>query len=556
MTPRGETVMPRDVADDNLLIKRLEAMLDLHRFPSYAQVNRIQLYYKLKDNNNLVEYVIMRFLIEPSSRLHFDIFEHIVLTIHNTVFNYNQFELFTECVSFRSSGNSTIHVPSHDDRVDSIDSIKTEMRSIDTCINKDTIDLKNTHICPYFNVSLDDIPMAVVNGILVTKEPLAAQLRLPRWEFEQYGNYISICSMQFNYVYELMASYSPIEYKKNDYVHPKQILAFICMCLSIACLFFTLLVYSAIKELQTQPGINNVTLCMCLMCAQCLYQFGVGQRSLTSLSCTLIGAFCHFFWLTVMFSMNTCCIQMFLIFKRHTFLSSRFNPKHTLRYLAYTTTMSLMLVCVNVSVSLATTNGEDTGYGGIICYISTSLMHLLTFVIPSAITTAVNISLFSYTVFSISKTSATLATLNRQERNYFAVYARLSTLTGLTWIFGYLFILLKYEFLEYLFIIFNASQGVFIMIAFVLNKRVVQLIFRKKARTVMTDRLSSEKKEERRVNNSVSVIDPNTIDDDDDPKYQSSSNIGFSLHPDNTLSQSITSLNKVCQILGHDPVTD
>ena len=73
----------------------------------------------------------------------------------------------------------------------------------------------------------------------------------------------------------------------------------------------------------------------------------------------------------------------------------------------------------------------------------------------------------------------------------------------------------------------------------------------------MTDGLSSEKKEERGVHrfNSVSVIDPNT-NDDDDPKYQSSSKIGFSLHPDNTLSQSITSLNKVCQILGHDPVTD
>ena len=54
-------------------------------------------------------------------------------------------------------------------------------------------------------------------------------------------------------------------------------------------------------------------------------------------------------------------------------------------------------------------------------------------------------------------------------------YARLSTLIGVTWIFGFINLLIRHDILEYLFIVLNASQGVFIMIAFVLNKRVCSL---------------------------------------------------------------------------------
>ena len=177
--------------------------------------------------------------------------------------------------------------------------------------------------------------------------------------------------------------------------------------------------------------------------------------------------------------MNVCCIQMFRIFKSPTTSKSRFELKLTLKYILYITGSPLFLVVVNLGISLGTSNGMTSSYGGKLCYISSPMMHLYTFVIPSAFTIVVNLVLFACVFIKIYQTSTASRELHR-ERNYFGAYVRLSSLTGLTWIFGYLFIILKNETLEYLFIICNASQGFFIMVAFILNKRIYTLICRRK----------------------------------------------------------------------------
>ena len=70
----------------------------------------------------------------------------------------------------------------------------------------------------------------------------------------------------------------------------------------------------------------------------------------------------------------------------------------------------------------------------------------------------------------VNKTSIKSADLH-QERHYLEIYAQLSTLTGFTWLAGFLLILIQSEVLEYIFILLNASQGIFIMIAFSFNRR-------------------------------------------------------------------------------------
>ena len=85
-----------------------------------------------------------------------------------------------------------------------------------------------------------------------------------------------------------------------------------------------------------------------------------------------------------------------------------------------------------------------------------------------------HIALFGIVVHRITQTGRVTASLH-QEKSYLFVYARLSALTGFTWILGFLQILFKTDAIEYLFILFNASQGVFVMVAFVLNQRVRNL---------------------------------------------------------------------------------
>ena len=101
-------------------------------------------------------------------------------------------------------------------------------------------------------------------------------------------------------------------------------------------------------------------------------------------------------------------------------------------------------------------------------------MQIITFIVPAVVALLSNIALFSYVVFKIMNINIASEKMNL-ERNYFVIYARLSTLTGVTWIFGFINLLIRHDILGYLFIVLNASQGVFIMIAFVLNKRVCSL---------------------------------------------------------------------------------
>ena len=333
--------------------------------------------------------------------------------------------------------------------------------------------------CPFVVLGADEIFITVENEFLFfvnVETPNQTLKTLSRWEYEIHGDQISICLEDFIELYSIM-----IESKSVLSVHLspqmagnlKHSLALACVSLSIVCLFVTIVIYLSNSSLHSQPGINNVILCIFLLLAQTVYQFGAGQTYLPNSACSLIGATCHFLWLSVMFSMNICCIQMFTIFKNPTNSSRMLDSWRTFKHVLYVICSSALFVFINMVISLVETDGVSIGYGGKLCYLSSNLMQAITFVAPSAMTLVVNIFIFAYVVYSIQKVSS--AKLLQKERNYLGVYARLSTLTGLTWIFGFCRLVFETEILEYLFIIFNAGQGVFMMIAFVLNRRVLSL---------------------------------------------------------------------------------
>ena len=197
------------------------------------------------------------------------------------------------------------------------------------------------------------------------------------------------------------------------------------------------MIYIRFSELRSQPGINNLILCICLMGAQAVYQFGAGQQGLSHVACSMIGAICHLLWLAVIFSLNSCSFQMFLIFRSHTKLLSASNFRISLMTIVYIFCSSLVLVVVNIIISYIRTSGADIGYGGVVCVIKNYEMHLITFIIPSFITITVNLGLFSFVLYRMRKFNVISTQLN-QERNYLRINARLSTLTGLTWMFGFL----------------------------------------------------------------------------------------------------------------------
>ena len=391
---------------------------------------------------------------------------HLELSSYNIIFSEDTATIDIQIKSDRSITQLTAPVQSSD---------------IPNCHGRNISVINKLYVCPFIKLNANEIPSEIENGFLVIRKRTtygAIVKTFSKWEYDYNDGTIYVCLRDFQAVYNTltMSTFNMnISASESLPLHPKHILSLVCICLSIGSLLVTIITYCTCSVLQSQPGINNLILCVFLLLAQTVYQFGVGQTTLPDVTCSMIGMVCHFMWLSVMFSMNMCCIRMFLIFKRHAKISARFKLKQTVINITYVICASTLFVVVNMVVSVVTSHGTDIGYGGQVCYFSSNVMQTLTFVVPSAVTLIVNIVLFAYVVYRIRKVGVSTARVNK-ERNYLSVYIRLSTLTGLTWIFGFLQIFLNTEALEYLFIIFNAGQGVFIMIAFMFNKRTMSLL--------------------------------------------------------------------------------
>ena len=351
--------------------------------------------------------------------------------------------------------------------------VKLQTVKFPDCKQKLIIPFKKTQVCPFVRIHFDETTITIQNTSLYISENNI----FPYWRYEEHGDQVSLCLDDYKEIYNEVG-FRPGEKTLNVdvSVDARDALALALVCLSIICLLITIITYFLLSELHTQPGANNMILCVSLLLAQSVYQFGAGQQTLSKWPCAIIGAISHFLWLSVMFSMNVCSIKVFLAVIKVRRTSHGFSKSKTTMNILYVSLSSLGFVAANVTVSLAESGGQTIGYGGSICYMSSSLMHLITFLLPSAALLISNIVMFVIVIFRIHASTADL----NLERSYLLVYARLSSLTGITWVLGFMQILIQTQILEYLFIIFNASQGVFIMVAFVLNRRVCSMCSRAK----------------------------------------------------------------------------
>ena len=341
------------------------------------------------------------------------------------------------------------------------------------CTDKDILPFTRIKLCPYISFGVDEINVDVHNDVLIINE---INLNFSNWEYEMHSDTIYMCLDDYVFINSQLEP-REMSLKSNDEslaADVKGMLALVCVCLSLLSLLATIFIYSYFTVLQSQPGVNNLILCICLLLAQIVYQFGAGQTSLPKWACALVGAISHFLWLTALFAMNICSVHIYLTFSKNRKISAKYDCKQTTIYVTYIVLASLGFVLVNIIVSLAQNTWQEIGYGGDLCYISSNLMQSITFLLPLSVLLVGNIALFVVVVFKINRIKEAIEN-TKKERNFLLIYARLSSLTGITWIIGVFQVLIKHEILEYLFIIFNASQGVFIMIAFVLNKRIVSL---------------------------------------------------------------------------------
>lgn len=245
----------------------------------------------------------------------------------------------------------------------------------------------------------------------------------------------------------------------------------VCSALSVFSLGATFITFCLLPNLRsTIPGINNLSLVGSLLAAQVM--FLISSANLidnTSNVCKVVGCALHFLLLLSMFWMNVCTFHMFRVLTSNQVVSKTGNSTKVLIYHVYSLLSASMLVVVNVLVSYF--RYGTSGYGRVTCYLSYPEMLYFTFALPTAVVILSNLFMFCRVIFRISFTPSVHKVTNRN-RNDLVIFTKLSTITGIAWIFGLVNMWANVVVLDYLFSILNASQGIFIFLSFVINKRV------------------------------------------------------------------------------------
>lgn len=261
--------------------------------------------------------------------------------------------------------------------------------------------------------------------------------------------------------------------KKSFAIH---IISLVCTMLSITFAFVTAMTYTVFREIRNQPGINNILLSLLTIAYQCMFQFGFNQAENTSTTiCIILGIMAHLFWLLNLVWMNVCSFHMFRVFHGTLTKTAQFNAiKTTLCYLMYTVAVASIPVVINIIISILESNGKSIGYGGKRCYVTDSDHRKYILSVPLAVIVLTNLGLYFTVVGRLQRTDSRIKTQSR-DKSFMLVYIKLSSLTGLTWTFGYVYMFTRQEWADYVFVVLNASQGVFIFVAFMLNRRTWRL---------------------------------------------------------------------------------
>lgn len=302
---------------------------------------------------------------------------------------------------------------------------------------------------------------------------------------------------------------------------------------ALACVIFTYLVF---KSLRNLPGLNLMNLTFALLVTQIIFAGGIEENR--SWPCTAVAVSLHYTLLAAHFWMNVMSYDVYKTFTNPVILTrARETRKYLYRYALYAWGVPLIIVsfCMFIDFSHLF-SGVSIGYGAApavspinvslnddnsttthelatnsnntlvtdeqtihSCWITKPLAALVAFGSVILVIFLVNCIFFGKTISSISQTAKiakkSLGTRHSNSSSHkikdtseVMLYVRMSTVMGFTWILGlsssilssfvtlpsYIACAVVHAF-SILFIIFNTSQGFFIFVAFVCNRRVLGL---------------------------------------------------------------------------------
>lgn len=282
------------------------------------------------------------------------------------------------------------------------------------------IEISSPLICPAVNLSAQDVLVTQqTDGSIIIDNKLYLNVS----EAFIHNGRVYICADVFEiYLHQK---------KTHTSLGTDIILSLVCTSISILALILTILSYLIhVKLRRTLPGMNVMALCISLLLAQSLYlvsnfaDFKPGTRS-----CEVAGVLVHFAWLLTVFWMNICTYHMFRTLTRTKQLSNSSGLRRFILYNIYTVFFSATFIGITVVVSSQLS--DTLGYGEQSCYITSQTLLYFTFALPVVVVVVSNLLMFIVVVVKIAR-SPSVTRYVQNDRSDIAVFAKLSTLTGIT----------------------------------------------------------------------------------------------------------------------------
>ncbi|XP_033640903.1 uncharacterized protein LOC117301123 [Asterias rubens] len=245
----------------------------------------------------------------------------------------------------------------------------------------------------------------------------------------------------------------------------------------------TFATYCLFKELRKRISVAIMGLVASLFMAQLLFLLS-GSATINPAACTAVAFLGHFFWLSAVLWTSVLAFDLHQTFAYRSRLQRvEGGVRVIVLQLLFTVCVAMGIVLPCLVIHLCDCTDIPLWYGDEnVCWIGNGYTNLIAFGLPIGVIVFVNIVLFSFTVRGIRLTkkqtkmalSTDLSDAQRT-REELLIYAKISSLMGFTWIFGFAAAFSDLAALWYIFIILNSCQGLLIFLSFICNKKVWSL---------------------------------------------------------------------------------
>lgn len=254
------------------------------------------------------------------------------------------------------------------------------------------------------------------------------------------------------------------------------VVTYISTILSLLGSTLTFLTFCILPSLRTLPGKNMMCYTLSLFAAQLLFLVRSHSELLDSSACAIMGGLTHYFWLTVFTCTNIVSFHMFRLFVFSSLIhDDKNNVCQFLKNVFIAIFTPTVPVVINIILSY-TVNGTQFGYGGSACFLPSSIALLWFVILPITLQILFNLLMFSITFHYIRKTPKVESS---KDRNEFSIFLKLFLLTGVSWILLVVDGFFEISLFTFLATIINGSQGVFLFISYVCNKKVLRALKQK-----------------------------------------------------------------------------